>query len=70
MPELWMKTNKVLTFKEEGGVATSILKIDNPELLPLCMSVDCTVEKFNEWLTKRANLTTFHKNYSQTPLLF
>lgn len=54
MAELWMKNNKVLTFQEEGGVATAIGKIETPELLPLCLSKECTVDGFNEWMTKRA----------------
>ena len=54
MPELYMKNNKVLTFKEEGGAAVSILKIDTPELLPLCLSKECSVEKYNEWMLKRS----------------
>lgn len=54
MPELWMKENKVLTFQEKEGVAFAIGKIENPELLPLCLSKECTVEKFNEWMSKRA----------------
>ena len=54
MPELWMKDNKVLTFQEKEGVAVAIGKIENPELLPLCLSRECTVEKFNEWMNKRA----------------
>lgn len=54
MAELWLKENKVLTFRQEGGAAVSIGKIENPELLPLCLSRECTVEKFNIWLGKRS----------------
>lgn len=54
MAELWLKNNKVLTFVDKENFATSIKKIDTPELLPICLSKDCTVENFNFWLQKRA----------------
>lgn len=53
MPDLYMKNNKVLTFDEKEGVAVSIKKIDTPELLPLCLSKECTAETFNSWMSKR-----------------
>lgn len=53
MPDLYMKNNKVLTFEEKEGVAVSIKKIDTPELLPLCLSNECTAETFNDWMSKR-----------------
>ena len=53
MPELWMKNQKILTFQEKEGVASSIDRIHEVELLPLCLSQKCTVETFNEWMNKR-----------------
>lgn len=54
MPELWMKNNKVLTFRKEGEAVVAIGKIETPELLPLCLSKECSVERFNEWLKRRS----------------
>lgn len=53
MPELYMKDIKVLTFREEEGVATEITKVNTPELLPLCLSKECSAESFNTFLVKR-----------------
>lgn len=54
MPELWLKEQKVLSFKEQDGIPIAIGKIHEPALLPLCLTNECTVECFNEWLSKRA----------------
>lgn len=53
MSEFWKKNQKVLTFKDEGGVPSQILKIDNKELLPYSLQRDCTMENFKIWLNKR-----------------
>ena len=53
MSELCLKDNVVLTFKDVDGSPASILKINNPELLPLCLKNECTFEKVMEWLGKR-----------------
>lgn len=53
MSELYLKDTKVLTLKDIEGVPREIQKIDNPELLPLCLKNDCSVENFNIWLSKR-----------------
>ncbi len=54
MAELWLKNNKVLTIKDIGGVLKDISKVDNPELLPLCLRKECTWETFNKWLKNRS----------------
>lgn len=53
MSELFLKEEKVLTLKDEGGVPKSVERIDNPELLPLCLKKSCTTESFMDWLKKR-----------------
>ena len=54
MSELCLKEETVLTFKDEGGVPSSILKINNPELLPLILKKDCSFENVMDWLKKRS----------------
>ena len=54
MSELYLKDKKVLTLKDINGVPGDIQKVDNPELLPLCLKRNCTIEKFNEWLRRRS----------------
>lgn len=53
MSELWIKDEKVLTLKDIEGVPGDILKIDNPELLPVCLKDDCTMDTFKKWLDGR-----------------
>ncbi len=53
MSELWLKEKKVLTLKDMEGVPKDIVKIDNPELLPLCLKRECTWESFNKWMKSR-----------------
>ncbi len=53
MSELYHFDDKVLTLKEEGGVPR-VLKVDTPELLPICLRNDCTDENLRKWLSKRS----------------
>lgn len=55
MSELWMKEEKVLTLKDIGGVPGDIVKIDNPELLPICLRAKRTItwDDFKKWLGNR-----------------
>ena len=54
MSELMFKDQKVLTLKDIGGVPSEIQKIDNAELLPLCMNGECTIENLKKWLDGRS----------------
>lgn len=54
MSELYLRDNKVLTLKDIDGNPADIVKINNPELLPICLKKDCSFEKFMEWLKKRS----------------
>lgn len=53
MSELYLKDNKVLTIRDVDGEMNSIVRVDNPELLPYFLRKDCTFEKFMDWLSKR-----------------
>lgn len=53
MSELFLKNEKVLTLKDVEGVPKEIVKINAPELLPLCLKKECTTELFFGWLSKR-----------------
>ncbi len=54
MFDLFLKNEKVLTLKEVEGVPVEIKKIDNKELLPICLQNECTIEKFNDWFEHRS----------------
>lgn len=54
MSELCMMDEKILTLKDEGGVPVDIVKVDNPELLPIFLRQQCDMETFNKWLKARA----------------
>lgn len=53
MPELWLKDKKVLSFKEEKGMAADVKKVEDESLLPLCLKKDCSAEKLNEFFLRR-----------------
>lgn len=53
MSELCLKDKTVLTFKDVEGVPGEILKINAPELLPLCLEPNCTMEDILNWLQRR-----------------
>ncbi len=53
MSELCLFDEKVLTLKDGTGVPEEIVKIDNPELLPIFLQKECSNEKFKEWMSKR-----------------
>lgn len=53
MSELWLKNEKVLTFGDEGLTPVKILKIHNPELLPIRLRKKCTMENIITWLNSR-----------------
>ncbi len=53
MSELCLKDQTVLTLKDIEGVPREILKINNPELLPICLKQNCTMENFQKWLKLR-----------------
>lgn len=55
MSELWLKKEKVLTFRDEGMKPISILKVDNPELLPIPLreKSQCTMENVLKWMDGR-----------------
>lgn len=53
MSELYLKDEKVLTLKDIGGVPGDIAKINNPELLPICLKKKCTMKDLKEWLSLR-----------------
>lgn len=54
MSELYLKDNKILTFKDIEGVPAEIQRIDTPELLPYCLKNGCTMEKVNKWIKGRS----------------
>ena len=54
MSELFLKDEKVLTLKDIGGVPSEIQRIDNPELLPVCLKAGCTMKEFSQWLSSRS----------------
>lgn len=54
MSELFLKDKKVLTFKDVEGVPREIIKIDTPELLPICLKDKCTFDRVMEWLERRS----------------
>ena len=53
MSELFLKEEKVLTLKDIEGVPSEVQKIDNPELLPVCLKNKCTMKEFKQWLERR-----------------
>lgn len=53
MSELCLKDEVVLTLKDIEGVPSEIQKIVNPELLPICLKNECTMEQLNKWLESR-----------------
>lgn len=53
MSELFLKNEKVLTFKDVEGVPREIMKIDTPELLPICLKDKCTFDEVMKWLIRR-----------------
>lgn len=50
---LCMKDKVVLTLEDEAGVPVRVSKIDAPELLPVFLRKECTIEKVNEWIKRR-----------------
>lgn len=54
MSELFLKEEKVLTLKDIGGVPSEVVKVQNPELLPLSLRKSCTTESFQKWLAQRS----------------
>lgn len=54
MSVLCLKNEPVIKLKEENGKPTGLIDIVNPELLPLCLKDNCTIETFLEWLKKRS----------------
>jgi hypothetical protein len=54
MSELCLKDNKVLTLKDIDGVPSQIQKVDAPELLPIFLKEDCTMENLQKWLQARS----------------
>lgn len=53
MSWLCLKDEIVLTLKDVNGVPAEILKINNPELLPIILKNNCTFENLMDWLSKR-----------------
>lgn len=53
MSELWLKNEKVLTFGDDGFNPVKILKVHNPELLPMRLRKNCTIENILTWLNSR-----------------
>lgn len=53
MINLCLKNEPVLSLSDRGGVIGEIIKIDNPELLPLSLKDNCTTENFKKWLDNR-----------------
>ena len=53
MSELFLKEEKVLTLKDIDGVPREVQRVDNPELLPICLRDNCTTELFYKWLDSR-----------------
>lgn len=53
MSELCLKDQVVLTLKDVEGVPSSIVKINNEELLPLCLRKECSFDKLMEWMNQR-----------------
>lgn len=53
MSELFLKNEKVLTIRDVNGAPAEIQKIDNPELLPVCLKKNCTFEELRKWLDRR-----------------
>lgn len=54
MSELFLRDEKVLTLKDVGGVPSEVLKVDTPELLPVCLQADCSTESFKKWMLRRS----------------
>lgn len=52
MPALYIKDNLVLTLKEHTNYF-EVLRVDNPELLPVFLQKDASTENFNKWLKMR-----------------
>lgn len=53
MSELYLKDDKVLTLKDVEGVPAEIQRVDAPELLPVCLKDNCTMEELRKWLDRR-----------------
>lgn len=53
MSELYLKDKLVLTLSDVDGLPQKVQKIDNPELLPVCLKEQCNDETFGKWLQKR-----------------
>ncbi len=49
MPDLYLKNEKVLSFEEKEGETVKIGKVFAPELLPIPLTKECSVENFNKW---------------------
>ena len=54
MSELCLKDQTVLTFKDVEGVPKDILRIDNQELLPICLKRECNINTVTKWLNERS----------------
>ena len=54
MSELFLKDEKVLTLKDIEGVPSEIQRVDAPELLPVCLKSNCTMEQLKIWLDRRS----------------
>ncbi len=53
MSELCLKNETVITFKDINGVPGEIIKVNTPELLPVCLSRKCDMATYNKWMASR-----------------